>query len=344
MIFLNLSNTSTSKSKRVLLPGITFKDLRPVSSLLKPADIIVPMLFVSVIAQISDNIKNVLEPKDIQNISSVKAYRKILLSGINSVSLSTINAISKTLGSELETLSVLSVSERFAFLKELQLKITVDSSLGKIDFRQRVVSNPLQLMKHRKGLSFKSRSVMVANSLFSPSVIAQGVPISLVDLDLILSSSRLFWISLGLSDEEFDFLLKKDAINKLKTMGVKFKDFTTIDNKTSLKKLIFFELRELSNDSELLSFDTDGVTFKSDNNLVLLEKELGFIRRPLPKIPDDIFVDSNELDDILLRTAIEQRRNYKLSLENVYNNKKQVNKEDSTLLKNIRFKKLLNEN
>ena len=344
MIFLNLSSTLNSKSKRVLLPGIILKDIKPVSSLLRPSDIIVSMFFVSVIAQISDNIKNILQPKDIQNIPSVKAYRKILLCGFNSVSLSTINAISKTLGPELETLSVLSVSERFSFLRELQLKITADPSLGKVDFRQRVVNNPLQLMKHRKGLSFKSRSIMVANSLFSPNAVAQGVPVSLIDLDLILSSSRLFWISLGLCDEEFDFLLKKDAINKLKTMGGGLIDLTSFDNKTSLKNLIFFELREFMVDSEFLIFDTDDVTFKSDNNLVLLEKELGFIKRPFPKIPDDIFVDSHELDDILLRTAIEQRRNYKISVENVYNNKKQAIKENSTLLKNIRFKKLLNEN
>ena len=131
MIFLNLNNSI--KSKKVLLPGINYKDLKPVSALLKPSDILIPMFFVSVLAQISDNIKNVLEPRDIQNLFSVKCYRKILLSGFNSVSLGVVSAISKTLGPELETLSILSVSERFLFLKDLKLKITLDKSFGKIE-------------------------------------------------------------------------------------------------------------------------------------------------------------------------------------------------------------------
>ena len=339
MIFLNLNNPI--KSKKVLLPGINYKDLKPVSSLLKPSDILIPMFFVSVLAQISDNIKNVLEPRDIQNLLSVKCYRKALLSGFNSVSLSVVSAISKTLGPELETLSILSVSERFSFLKDLKLKIMLDKSFGKIDFRQRVLSNPLHLMKHRKGLSFKCRSTMVGISIFSPNSVVQGVPISLVDLDLILHSARFFWLSLGLLDEDFDFLLKKDAINKSKTFDKPVEKVNFSDNKSSLKTLIYFELKDFVDSSGFVNFSIDGITLKSDANLVLLEKELRFIERTIPNIPSEVFVSANRLDDVLLRTAIEQRREYKLSFGSTYNNKKEA--KSLSLLRSIRFKKLLNE-
>lgn len=340
MIFLNLNNFN--KSKKVLLPGINYKDLKPVSALLTPSDIIIPMFFVSLLAQISDNVKNMLEIRDIQNIFSVKSYRKFLLCGFNSVSLSVVSAISKTLGPELETLSVLSVSERFVFLRDLKLKIALDKSFGKIDFRQRVLSNPSQLMKHRKGLSFKCRSAMVGTSLFSPNSVVQGIPVSLIDLNLILDSSRLFWLSLGLSEEDFDFLLKKDAINKNKTLGKGIERFALSNNRNSLKTLIYFELKDLVDSSGFINFNTDGITLKSDDNLVLLEKELSFIKRNIPDIPREVFIAGSKLDDVLLRTAIEQRREYKLSFGNVYNNNK-TNNEKSTLLKSIRFKKLLNE-
>ena len=94
MIFISF--VRITKYKKVSLPGIISKDIKPIGVLLKPSNLLVPMYLVSILAQISDNVKDILNVKDIQNLYSVKAYRKTIFSGPNSVMLSTINSISKT--------------------------------------------------------------------------------------------------------------------------------------------------------------------------------------------------------------------------------------------------------
>lgn len=347
MIFLHF--IFVSKNKKVILPGLLIQDLKPVCSLLKPSDVVVPFFLVSVLAQLSDNLKNVLEVKDIQSLPSVKIYRKILFSGINSISLSVIYAISKTLGPELESLSVLKVSERFTFLKDLQSKIINDKSPGRIDFRQRIVNNPVHLMKHRKGLAIQLRSFMIASSIFSPNSIVFGTPISFIDLDLILASSKLLWFSLGLSEEEFDFLFKKDAINKLRLVRVE-QDFCSCNTMIDcLRTILYFEFLKflpLEHQFNVINFSSDNVIVNGEKNLVLLEKELGFIIRSIPDLPSEVFVSEDKLDDVLLRTALEQRREYKLSFDNIYTNLPltNVSKKNSNLLKNIKFKRFLHDN
>lgn len=342
MIFLSLSRAN--KDKKVLLPGILNKDLKPVSSLLNPVDIIIPMFFVAIIAQITDNLKHILEIKDIQNLSSIKAYRKLIFSGFNSVSLSVIYALSRTLGPDLETLSVLNVHERICFLKDLQLKIISDKSFGKIDFRKRNLNNPSQLMKHRKGLSIQTRSVMVATSLFSPNSIIIGTPISCVDLNLILHSSKLIWLSLGLLDEDFEFFIKKDAIAKSKILKDDLEFFSCSNNINSLKTILYFELKSFFRFDRYLDFSLDNIVLQGEENLVLLERELGFIIRPFPNVPDEVFLTEDKLDDILLRSALEQRREYKLSFDNVFRSSTLSNTGNKKLVKEIRFKKFLNKN
>lgn len=342
MIVLNVFRVS--KDKKILLPGILNKDLKPVSSLLTPIDIIVPIFFIAVIAQITDNLKNTLDTKDIQNLFSVKAYRRLIFSGFNCVSLSVIYAISKTLGPELETLSVLSVHERVLFLKELQSKIMLDRNTGKIDFRQRNLNNPFQLMKHRKGLSIQARSVMVATALFSPNSILIGAPVCSMDLNLIIHSSKLIWLSLGLTEEDFEFLLKKDAINKSKSLTGNLDFFGCLDNVDCLRTILYFDLKYLLGFTSFLDLSSDNVVFQGEKNLVLLEKEIGFIQRDFPVVPDEVFVSEDKLDDVLLRSALEQRRMYKLSFDNVFTTPILSTNKNMKLVKQIKFKKFLNKN
>lgn len=342
MIFLNLDRLA--KAKKVLLPGILNKELKPVSSLLKPSDIIVPMFFVSVLAQLSDNLKDFLDAKELENLVSIRTYRKVIFSGFNSVSLTVVQAISRTLGPELETLSSLNVYERVIFLKELQLKIMLDKSVGKIDFRQRNLNNPSQLMKHRKGLSIQSRSIMIASSIFSPSSVTMGIPVSSIDLSLILSSSRLVWLSLGLLEEDFEFFFKKEAINKSKKLKVDFDFLYCFDDISFLKTILYFELQDFLVTNSLLDFSMDNVIIKGENNLVLLEKQLGFVKRDLPIVPNEVFVTDEKLDDVLLRAALQQRREQKLSFENVFAVSTPFRKKSSQSLKTIRLKKFFHEN
>lgn len=333
-----------NKEKKVLLPGISCKDLKPVSSLLVPADLIVPMFFVALIAQISDNLKNILDTKDVQNLFSVKAYRKVIFSGFNSMALSVIYSLSRTLGPELETLSVLSVPERIIFLKDLQFKIMIDKNVGKIDFRQRNLNNPFQLMKHRKGLSIQSRSIMVATSIFSPESIVIGTPVSCVDLSLILYSSRMIWLALGLLEEDFEFLLIKDALNKSKILNENLNFLSCSDIINSLKTLFYFELKQVLGFDKFFDVSADNIVFQGDKNSVLLEKELGFVYRSFPNIPEELFIAEEKLDDALLRSALDQRRAYKLSLDNVFKGPAISAQKNTNVIKKVRFKKFLNKN
>ena len=334
-----------SKSKRILLPGVFSKDIKPLSPLLKPSNIVIPLLLVSILSQISDNLKSFLNPKDIQNVYSVKVYSKILSSGFNSTSLSVINSLAKTLGPELENLSVLDISQRILFLKNLQLKVILTEGPSKIDFRNHSLFNPLELMKHRKGLASQLRSVMIANSIFSPNSVVFGVPVASINLDLVLYSAKLIWSSLGLLEEDFDFMLRKDAMNCVKVLSKTEISNCYYDNIQALKILFYYEMKELVYFDEILDFTSDNLVFTSQDNLVLLEKELGFVKRELPIIPKEVFISDKKLDDMILRVALEQHKKYKMRFENIYSAvSKSRNKKNFNPLKNIKLKRFLYEN
>jgi hypothetical protein len=57
-----------SHFKRVLFPGINVKDLKSVSFLLSPRDLVVPLSIVAILAQVSDNIRGLLNYKEIQKL------------------------------------------------------------------------------------------------------------------------------------------------------------------------------------------------------------------------------------------------------------------------------------
>lgn len=334
-----------SKSGRIILPGILIKDIKPISLLLKPSNLIIPLLLVSILSQLSDNLKNTLSPKDIQNLYSVKFYRKIVFFGFNSISLSVVQAISKTLGSELESLSVLSVSERLLFLRDLQRQLILDKVSSNVYMRNFNSMNPLEIMKYRKNLSIQFRSSIVSNSIFSPNSLTFGIPINSLGLDLVVYSSKLIWISLGLLEEDFDFFLRKEAINCLKTFNLEDSFVFPSNNIEALKILFFKEIKDLLVFNKLLDFSPDNIIIKGESNLVLLEKEIGFIKRDLPIPPKDIFVSDNDLDDVLLRSALDQRRKYKFKLDNIYTiDNKLINTKKQSVLRNIKLKRFLNQN
>lgn len=343
MVFLIF--ISTGKLKKILLPAISVKDIKPIALLLKPSNLVIPMLLVSLLSQLSDNLRSTLSYQSIQNLDSIKFYKKTLLFGFNNISLTVIQAISKTLGPELESLSILDVSERLLFLKALQLKVILDKGSYKTDFKNRNHSNPVELMKYRKGLAVQSRSSMVYNSIFSFNSIVFGLPVSAISLDLVLQSSKLMWLSLGLLDEDFDFLIRKDAINSLKTCNLSsIFDFPS-SNIEALKIIFFKEIRDLTFVDSPIDFSNDNIILKGEDNLVLLEKQLGFIKRNLPIIPNDLFFPENDLDDVLLRVALDQRRKYKANFENIYNLSRKIgNKKKQDLLKEVKLKRFLDEN
>lgn len=317
MKFIILLNVS--KTKKVLIPGIQVKDLKPMSSLISPRFLIVPLVFISLISQISDNLKNVLSPREVQQIFSVRFYTKILASGCSSINLSVIYAISKTLGPELETLSVLSVSERLQFLKDLQKKIILDKSVGKVISKPQLLYSPIELMKHRIGLSLQTRSIMIASSIFTPSSVVMGMAVSNINLQNILNSAKIFWSLLSLEDEEFDFLLRKEASSCFKNFSNDLEYFKEPSNNIeSLRILVFSECKSIFNISNALSFSEDQVIIQGENNLTSLEMELGFIERSVIELPDDVFIQDSQLGDVILRASLDQRRRHKIEVDNSF--------------------------
>lgn len=340
MILFNKINIT--KSKKVILPSIQVKDLKPIANLLYPQNLIVPLFLISVIAQITDNLKNILSPKEVQQLYSIKLYAKVLSNGANSLSLSVVQSISKTLGPELEVLSILNVQERIDFLRSLQKKLlTEKSSVGIVSNSQKLY-DPVSLFKHRKGLAMQARSIMIATPIFDTHSVVMGIPIGNITLDIVLQSSRLLWVSLGLYEEDFDFLLRKESINCAKSLS-SVNYFEDVDNNyDAIKLLVYSELKNVIGFKERLKFLDDQVILRGEDNLTLLEREVGFIDRLLPELPKEFFVSDYNLGDVILRASADQRRDYNVKLDNIFKrsgkfyNEKDVN---FSVLKKFKIKK-----
>ena len=334
------------KSKKVILPFIKVKDLKSVSSLLSPRNIIVPMLLSSILAQIAEDLKNIVPSKELQQVLSIKFYLKTISLGYSTIDLSIVNAISKTLGPELEVLSILNVRERIKYLQKLKENISKEKKPSKINIKPQMISNSTQLLSHRKGLAFQFRAMLSAISIFSPHAIVFGVPVNSITLDLILNSSKCFWKLLGQSEEEFDFLLQKESISLLNKFPLN-SFFNEPKSDTDLVKILFyFELKSLTDFQGKLIFFNDFIILKDETNLTLLEKELSFLERKLPQFPSDNFnIVNSHLKDVIIRAALDQRRLQNLKLENIFkrSEKKYLNKNrlEVNILKNFTFKKNL---
>lgn len=141
-----------------------------------------------------------------------------------------------------------------------------------------------------------------------------------VNFFFIYESSLFFWLLISLEFEEFFFLFQKDAfffLSKLFPFFVNFCfNFFLFDD--LLRILIFFEIKCLFFVSNQIVFSSDNVFLKNTNNLTLLEKELGFIRRLAPVIPSDYLFSEFCFYDSILKASLFQRKLYKEKLINVF--------------------------
>ena len=159
----------------------------------------------------------------------------------------------------------------------------------------------------------QARSIMIATPLFDTYSIVMGIPVGNISLDIILQSSKLIWVSLGLYEEDFDFLLRKESINISKDFFFDIKN-----NIDALKLLVYSELRAVLGFTGRLKFLDDQVILRGEDNLTLLERELGFVDRLFPQLPKEFFVSDSLLGDVILRASVDQRRNSNSKLENIF--------------------------
>lgn len=304
-------------SRRVIFPFLVSKDIKPVAFLLSPRDLLVTLCLIVLLAQVSDNLKSVLSFKEIQRLSSVKFYAKHLSSGISSLSVSSAFAISKTLGPDLETLSVLTSQERIQFLRFLHLNLFSDRLKSVSLNKSLVFVDPIDLMIYRKGLALQCRSIFSATPIFLPHSIVAGLPVKNVDLNLILDSCRELWLSWGLEQSEFDFSLRKDALKFYLTNFNSIPFLEPVNIYQSCKILLFSEFSSALKFDNKISFEKDFVFFKTSSNLTALEEEFGFFFRPFPRFSKDFFLTSLHLKDDIIRLASDQRKLYELQLKRI---------------------------
>lgn len=231
------------------------------------------MVLTCLLAQIVNNFKDLLSFKEIQKIPSVKFYSKVILYGSSCLSLSIISAISQTLSYELDVFSQLSVKERFCFLSALKKSFFLNqpefSDLKVFAYSQ----DPFNLYQIRRKLSLQFRSSLLSTSLVYSNSLVMGLPIDQVDLDIILYSSKLLWVSLGLLEEDFNFML-------LKNFGLL--DLQHLNNDSmneSIRSLCRHEFATVIDFKDFLVFNKDLLLFNSYDNMVPLERELFFLRR-----------------------------------------------------------------
>lgn len=262
------------KSRKVFLPLINLNKLKPVSSLLTPKDLIIPMVLVSILAQIIDNSKYIFTVKEIQKLPSVKFYSKMIMFGNSSVSLSIIYAISNTLSSEIEILSNLSSLERFSFLSALKDSLFLEQKT--LNQFYNCYNSSVDLLRLRKNFSLQFRSALLSSSLLYPGSLVVGLPISEIDLKLILESCKIIWCSLGLIEEDFNFMLIKECFTSINFPTILLDNISEIE---CVKMLCALEFNIVRNFIDFLVFEKDFFVLNSSSNLVKVEEDLGFLRR-----------------------------------------------------------------
>lgn len=339
-------NLQISKSRKVILPAISIKELKPVSMLLSPRDVLVSMFLVSVLAQIVDNLKGILSSKEIQQINSVKFYSKVISSGISCNSLTMLYSIAKTLGPELEIISSLGFVERVCFLKKLKTRLISELGAGVVKRKTYDLLDPVALSKYRRGIALQARSLMISTSLFSTHSLVSGISVKEIDLNVILDSARLFWNFLELEREEFDFLLRKESLICFKRCSANSLLSFPLSDIDSVRLILYDELARCSFFEKVLNFSDDLIIMHGENNLTRLEADLGFIIRDVPYLPDDIFVSQANLNDKILRASFDQRRDYKTKIMNMFhlasNSSRKSNKNER--FKDFRLQKILRSN
>lgn len=300
--------------KRVLVPFFASKEIKPVSFLLSPKDLVLCMTLSILLAQLADGLKGLYSLVDIQKINSVKVYSKLLSTGFSSRSLSSVYAIAKTLGPDLESLSLLSAKERVNFIRSIHSNLIYSQVGFHLSDFSSVYTDPLQLFSYRKALALQCRSVFAATPVFLPYSLILGTPVNNVDLRLIIDSARFLWCCSGLDELEFDFILHKEALSFYRNDKVSFirELFPIPDNlHESCKILIFSEFFYTLSLQTNIFFNKDYFTLRSPDNLTWLERDLGFFNRNFPRVLNDIYVSDIDMSDDIIRSAIEQRKLYK---------------------------------
>jgi hypothetical protein len=226
-------------------------------------------------------------------------------------------------------------------------KIIVEKSPARITTKPHIISDNVELMKHRKGLALQCRSLLVATPIFAPHLIVSGIQISQVNLDFVINSCKSYWLLLGLNGNEFEFLLKKEALNCFKKLSLNKFFEEPNDFHFSVIILLYSELKELTEFEGVLNFLDDLIVLNSLNNLTLIESELKFLNRIMPFFPESIVIPDSNLNDLIIRTAVDQRKIQNLKLNNIFSRidkNKFSNKATINILKNINIKKTLSKN
>ena len=269
------------KPKKVILPGLEIKELKLLNKFIFPSNIVVPMFFISLIAQISDSMKDFVNVKDIQQIFSVKLYSKVLYSSLNTNYLTALQSIAKTLSFEFSILSVLSVRERILFINNLVNRVLFTKGQARVYLKDTILRDPKILLNHRRGLSLQTRSIMSSVPLFSPYSICLGISVRDISIVTIIDSARELWISLGLENDEFDFALYKQAYLLYFSLSLHTFFSKPISLEDCIRILIYVEINNLVLFEKSLIFVEDNILLRGNNNLTVLEQFLGFLQRPI---------------------------------------------------------------
>lgn len=303
------------KSKRVILPGINLDILFPLSSVLFPGHFLFSNFGTLILSQLVFLLKGFLSNSEIQYLPSVQFYSRFLSSNYYVNSLSVYYSISQTLGFDLELLLSLNLFERLLFFIKLEQSILKYKGSARIFSDFSLVLDPLSLLSHRKGLALKCRTIFLLSPIFSPSSLVVNILLSEVNLYLLIESSKLMWLYVGLDLEEFNFLIYKDYFSldlKKSFLQINLVDLCIILIQFQLKKLVFFETQ--------INFSDDFIVLKSKDNLTLIEKQILCFHRPFPFLSDSLFSSTKKLKDSILKTAYNQKILQKKKLHLSYSN------------------------
>lgn len=288
------SKSNSTKSRKVMIPGVLLKTLKPVANLISPQILVVPMTLTCMIGQIVDNLKGALTPKEAQQLGSIKLYSKAIGSGDCSKSLSAVHALASTLGPEAKTLSLLPPAGRQPYLEGVKEDIQNKQGPARVMSSSVVSADPEELAKHRRGLALQQRSMMQAAPVYSKNQLTIGMPIKDINLETIIDSAKQFWVNLGKEAEAFDSQLQA-LVPEAKSPS----EAVTILVESELKKVFPF--------SDKLVLSEDSQVLKGEDNLTPLERELGIIERVVPVPPEEV-QEEGLVDDPILQAALAQQK------------------------------------
>lgn len=180
-----------NKITRLNIVGIDVKSIKPLSFLLKPSLLAVPLVGTSLVAQLGTLAKlNRSQGKKLQMLDSNKYYSKILGGSNTSKMLSNIYALAKTFSFEADLLANLSTEEeRKSLLEKTLEELTNSRGTSKIIAGNSWLTNKDSCLTHRRGLALRVRSTMQSDPIFKPNNISIGIPLKDINMENIKNSS-----------------------------------------------------------------------------------------------------------------------------------------------------------